>query len=463
MKRKLLLISPTERVRTKGFSLRKSGTRMLTVPPLGLASVAALTSDDFDISLIDERVEDIDFNHKADLVAISTLTASAPRAYYIADRFRKKGLPVVMGGIHPSALPDEAIQHADAVLIGEAEGAWQQLLLDFKKGKLKKFYKNETLPDVKDIPRARRDIFKKHKYTSINTLQITRGCPMNCEFCSVTKFFGATHRQRQVDDVIEEIKEMKKTKQSFSINPITSLVSYAVNKFNIFIFTDDNIFGNPKYAEELFRKLIPLKIHWSGQASITVARNEKLLELAAKSGCTVLFIGFESISDQGLKNMGKTWNKGDKTAVETYEEAIKKIHKYGIGIQGAFILGYGDKGMPVIKKTIDFIEKNHLEMVQFTVPTPLPGTRLYEKLEKEGRLLHKDWSKYDTGHVVFEPEGISAAELQKQLEWATHRVYSFKSIFKRVKQRRIVFYWPNLLYRWAMLELFAKRPGSQSC
>ena len=452
MSYELLLISPTERARKKGFSIRKAGTRMLTVPPLSLASVAALTSDDFNITIIDERVESTDFSKKADLVGITTMSTSAPHAYFIADRFRKKGVPVVMGGIHVSALPEEAIQHADAVVIGEAEGVWEQLLLDFKKGEMKRFYENKALPDVKQLPRPRRDLFKKHKYTSINTLQITRGCPMNCEFCSVTKFFGPSHRQRPVDDVIEEIMEMKKTKQAFSWNPITSLVSFALNKHNWVVFLDDNIFGNQRYAEELFRKLRPLHVTWGAQASITIANNERLLKLAADSGCKILFIGFESILDNGLKDMGKIWNKGKGTAVENYETAIRKIHKHGIGIEGAFILGYGSEDKSSFDATIDFIERNHIEVIQFTVPTPLPGTKFYERLEKEGRILTNDWSKYDCSNVVYKPDTVSAEVLQQRFEDAFKKIYSYKSILKRVKQSRLTFWVTNVLYRWAVLE-----------
>lgn len=449
---KLVLIAPSQRKRNKGFSIMKSGLRMLTFPPLSLANIAALTPPDFTISLLDEKVEDINFNEHTDLVAITTLTASAPRAYYIADKFREKGTTVVLGGIHASALPNEAIQHANAVVIGEAEGVWQRLISDFKKGKLKKFYKNKTFPNIDNLPRAKRNLFKKNSYITINTIQITRGCPMNCDFCSVSKFFGATYRHRPVDDVINEIKELKNSKQPLSLNPINSFMSYVSNKANLIAFMDDNILGNPKYTEELLKKLIPLKINWGGQASIKIAQNEKLLELAAKSGCRLLFIGIESISNESLKRMGKLWNKNEDDVIKSYEKAIKKIHQYGIGIEGAFILGYDSDEESIFEKTIDFVERNQIELVQFTLPTPFPGTKLYERLEKENRILTKDWSKYDCTTVVFKPKSMSAAELQERYDKACKRIRSFKSIFKRVKRNKKIFLPINIFYNWAAKE-----------
>lgn len=449
---KLVLIAPSQRKRNKGFSITKSGLRMLTFPPLNLANIAALTPSDFNVSIIDEKVEDINFNKNTDLVAITTLTASAPRAYYIADKFREKGTKVVLGGIHASALPNEAIQHADAVVIGEAEGVWQRLISDFKKDELGKFYKNKTFPSIDNLPRAKRNLFKKSKYVTVNTIQITRGCPMKCDFCSVSKFFGATYRHRPVDDVIKEIKELKNSKLPLSINPIDSFVSYVNNKCNLIGFMDDNILGNPKYTEELLEKLIPLKINWGGQASIKIAENEKLLELAAKSGCRLLFIGIESISNESLKRMGKLWNKNEEDIIKSYEKAVKKIHRYGIAIEGAFILGYDTDEEDIFEKTIDFVERNQIELVQFTLPTPFPGTRLYERLEKEKRILTKDWSKYDCTTVVFKPKSMSAAELQERYDKACTRIRSFGSIFKRVKQNKRIFLPINILYHWATKE-----------
>lgn len=249
------------------------------LPPLSLPMIASLTPDDFDISISDENISPIDFNKDIDLAAITVMTPLAPRAYEIADRFRAKGVRVVLGGMHPSFLPEEAIQHADAVVIGEAEGVWAELLEDFKQGKLKQFYKCSSFPQLENLPIPRRELFPSKGYFTVNTVQVTRGCPFDCDFCTVTKFFGNKHRYRPIDEVVVEVSSLK----GKSV-----------------VFVDDNIIGNIPYAKELFKALIPLKIKWLSHASINVARDEELLRLSAESGCVGYMIGFESISQESL-------------------------------------------------------------------------------------------------------------------------------------------------------------------
>ena len=409
---KILLISPTWKRKIAARRLQRD--KIFKFPPHSLLAVAALTPKDIEVEIIDENIEELDFDKKADLVGITTMTASAPRAYEIADEFRKRGMPVVIGGIHATALPEEAAEHADAVVIGEAEGCWENLLEDFKKkGKegLSKFYRNSEFPDPSKIPIPRRELLEGKGYLLSRFLQISRGCPFNCSFCSVSRFFGKRYRFRPIKDVIEELKGM------IGKSLRTRFVG----------FLDDNIVGNVSYAKKLFRALIPYKVLWAGQSSINIAHDDELLELAAKSGCKGLFIGFESISEKSLGEANKLQNK-----ISFYEKAVKKIHQFGIFIEGAFIFGFDHDDKNIFRRTVKFIERVKLDAVQFTILTPLPGTKLYEKLERERRILDRDWSNYDFTHVVFRPKLMSPEELTEGLRWAYRRIYSLPSIFKRL-------------------------------
>ncbi len=409
---KILLISPTWKKKTKRERLGRH--KVFKVPPHGLISVAALTPKDIDIEIVDENIEAIDFNKEVDLVGITTMTASSPRAYEIADVFRDKGVPVVLGGMHVTAVPEEAAQHADAVVIAEAEGNWERLIQDLRsKGKngLAKFYRSSQRPDPTKIPIPRRELVENKRYLLTRFLQLTRGCPFDCNFCSVSRFFGKKYRFRPVKKVVEEIKGM--TGKSL--------------RTRFLGFLDDNIVGNVNYARELFKALIPHNLLWVGQSSIDIARHEDVLQLAAASGCKGLFIGFESISESSLKETNKSHN-----SISFYEKAIKKIHQFGISVEGAFIFGFDHDDKTIFRKTVEFIERVKLDMIQFTILTPLPATRLYDKLEKEGRIIDRNWSNYDFSHAVFRPELMTAQELKKGYDWAYRRIYTLPSIFKRI-------------------------------
>ena len=406
------LICPTWSKKTE--KKRAKRARVFKIPPLGLLNVAAITPEDVKVTLTDENVEVIDFDRKKDLVGITVMTSAAPRAYEIADIFRKKGVPVVLGGPHVSALPDEAIKYADSVVIGEAEGAWKRLIDDFKrygrKG-LKKFYKNEEKPDLSEVPFPRWDLLKKEKYIVTKVLHATRGCPYNCSFCSVTKLFGRKIRKRPVEKIVECVEK----------NVGKSL------KDRFFVFLDDNIMGDRVYAKELFKALVPYKLIWMSQASVNAAYDEELLALAAKSGCKALFVGFETILPQALKEIGKHQNK-----IEFYLEAIKRFHRYGIFVEGAFIFGFDSDTKDVFEETVRFVNKAKLDGVQYTILTPLPGTAFYEKIEREKRFIDRDWSNYDCGHAVFKPKNMTPEELQAGLSWAYKKTYSLISIFTRL-------------------------------
>lgn len=409
---KILLISPTWKKETK--SKRLGRHRVFKTPPHNLLIIAALTPKDMEIEIIDENIEKIDFDKDVDLVGITTMTASSPRAYEIADIFREKGIPVVLGGIHATALPEESAQHADAVVIGEAEGSWEKLLQDLREGgkqALAKFYHNPQRPDPSKIPIPERGLVKNKGYLLSRFLQLSRGCPFDCHFCSVSKFFGKKYRFRPVKKVIEEIKGM---------------IGKSLGT-RFLGFLDDNIVGNIAYARELFKALIPYNLLWIGQSSINIARHEDVLELAAASGCKGLFIGFESISEASLGEINKSQNK-----IKFYEKAIKKIHQFGIAIEGAFIFGFDHDDKSIFRKTVKFIEKVKLDVIQFTILTPLPGTKLHEKLEKEGRIIDRDWSNYDLAHAVFQPKLMTPQELKEGFDWAYQRIYTPSSIFKRL-------------------------------
>jgi radical SAM superfamily enzyme YgiQ (UPF0313 family) len=386
--------------------------------------VAALTPPEVEVSLTDENVTVIDFQKKIDLVGITVLTITAKRAYEIADTFRAIGVKVILGGSHPSALPKEASQHADAIVIGEAEGIWANVIEDFKANKLQKIYSHQEQPSLLNLPIPRRDLFADGAYYFRNTISTTRGCPYACFFCSVTSFFGHTYRCRPVEEILKEINTMDHKK--------------------LIWFVDDNIVGNPRFAKELFRALIPYKLKWASQASVTIARDDELLKLAAASGCVILLIGFETLSPANLAAMGKKVNVVDK-----YEKVIRKIHSHGIAIHGFFILGLDEDDEDVFERTLRFAQKMRLESAQFAWPVPYPGTVLCESLDKAGRIVTKDWSQYESG-IVFEPKLMSREILQKGRDWVLSKYYSLPSIWRRlgVIRRYPVALWVlNLYYR----------------
>lgn len=402
---------------------------------LSLTTIAALTPAEIEVAITDENVEPIDFNEDVDLVGLTAMTMHAPRAYEIADRFRARGITVVMGGLHASSLPQETKQYVDAVVIGEAECVWEDLLHDFQNGQLKPFYKSNHFCSLKAQPLPRLDLLKKKRYCTINCVQATRGCPFSCDFCSVAQFFGNTYRYRPVDEVIEEIK---------SLPP------------GYFTFVDDNIMGKPTYAKELFQKLTPLKKKWTSQGSLTMAKDTKLLKMAAESGCYALFVGIESLSQDNLSSMNKSINH-----VSQYEEAIKIIRDHGIMVVGSFIFGFDHDDEAVFEHTVKFCEKNKIELPIFFILTPVPGTRLYQRMEKEGRILHKDWSKYNGSNVVFKPKLLSEETLFNGYSWAFQETYSYQSMAKRIllpPQKRVI---PEIVVNLAFRRMVMRAPKGE--
>lgn len=373
---------------------------------LALPLVAALTPPDFSISIVDELVDEVDFSTCADLVGLSVTTVNAPRAFQIADLFRRRGVTVVMGGMHPTVAPDECLGHADAVVRGEAEEAWPALLRDFRQGNLRKVYQSPNWTPLDSIPRPRRDLVRRDAYEVVfDPVQTTRGCPHACSFCAVSKFFGRTYRFRPVSQVVDEIKAMG-TSQVF--------------------FVDDNIAGNPRYARDLFQALIPLKLTWISQASLRIARHPDLVDLAARSGCMALLLGVESVNPRTLAAVHKTTHQ-----VEDCGEAFRLLRQAGILAIASMILGLDDDDPSVFEATARFLENQRVPLVQLYYPVPYPGTELHRQWQDEGRIMERDWSRY-IKDVVFMPKRMSRDDLRQGL-WRTYRrLYSLPSIIRRI-------------------------------
>jgi len=381
-------------------------------PSLSLAVVAASTPPRWETDLCDEGFGPVDPEHGADVVAITGMTAQAVRAYEIADAFRSRGKTVVMGGFHASNLPDEALGHVDAVVVGEAEAVWPGLLADFEAGRLQKVYRADQLVDTADIPAARRSIFDGKGYLLTNTIQTTRGCPYDCEFCSVTAYFGRKYRKRPVEAVLEELAGMRKRG------------SYA-------FFVDDNIVVDRSYSLRLFRGMKGMGLKWLSHASLDLADDPELLQAIGEAGCIGLFVGFESLDEEALRAMGKRTNK-----VSAYVEAAKAFRERGVGILGSFVLGLDGDGPDVFERTYRFCEEAHLESAIFPILTPYPGTKVRQRLLAEGRILSSDWRDYDMEHVNFRPKGMSVEELQAGYDWLMGRFYSFGSMWRRLSFHR---------------------------
>jgi radical SAM superfamily enzyme YgiQ (UPF0313 family) len=390
--------------------------------------LAALVPPDWEVRIVDENFDPVDYGWPADLVGISFMTSLAPRAYAMADRFRALGRTVVLGGIHVTAVPEEAAEHADAVVVGEAENIWPQLIADFLGERLERIYRAAERPDLEQWTPPRRDLFRDKGYFAPASTQTTRGCPFHCHFCSVTQFFGHTYRFRPVADVVREVVAMGARTVGF---------------------VDDNIVGNARRAKELFRALEPLKIRWISQASLTMAEDEEMLDLAEKSGCIGLFIGFESLNPAAIAEMGKPIN-----VVSRYETAVKRLHDHGIGIEGAFVFGLDEDDESVFERTVRFAERVRLEAAQFAVLTPFPGTPLFAQMKADGRLIDFDWAKYAMREVVFLPKRMSPERLKEGVEWAWREFYSYGSMLRRlgIWRRNLGYVWGiNLALRKAVL------------
>ncbi|MCX6667982.1 MAG: radical SAM protein [Euryarchaeota archaeon] len=406
---KILLIQPYAGYEKPNL-LMKLSANLPALPNLTLQQLAGICPDEYEIQAVDEnRGSKIDFNEEYDIIAISCRTATAPRAYEIADEFRRRGIKVVLGGYHPSALPEEAKQHADAVVIGEAEISFAKVIEDIKKRNLKQFYQS-GLVDPKLIPPPRRDIIDY--YLSIAAVEATRGCPVNCDFCFVHKVKGKIHRKRPLENVIDEMKTIKQK--------------------NIMFF-DASLTTNPPYTKTLFKSMIELNKRFTCYGNVNVlAKDDEFLKLASDAGCMGWCIGFESISQNILKSIGKTTNK-----VEDYKNAVKKIKDYNMNITGSFIFGFDDHVTDTFKETMEMIKQLDIDMACFNVLTPFPGTPLFERIKNEKRIASYDWARYTCAQTVFQPKNMTEKELYDGTIWVLKDFYknipTLKRILKNIK------------------------------
>jgi radical SAM superfamily enzyme YgiQ (UPF0313 family) len=370
---------------------------------LSLLSVGAESPPNVKIKLIDEQVDEVPWDTPFDLVGITCMTAAAPRAYKIADHFRKRSIQVVLGGMHPTFCPEEAGQHADAIVLGEAEGIWSEVVADARNRCLKPIYSHKHISTLKGLKHPPRHLLTGNKYKTIHAVQATRGCTNLCDFCAVSAFYQATHRKRPIEEVISEINEMP-------------------SKF--FIFTDDNLTADKHYASQLFEALIPLRKRWVTQTTIDIADDLALVRLASKAGCVGIFIGLETFSVRNLEAVNKGFNRVDK-----YKKGIKVLHSNGIGVEAGIVFGFDHDDPNVFEQTLRVMDELKIDAAQISIFTPLPGTPHFNSMKK--RIINTDWSYYDFHHAVFQPHNMSAQDLKDGHDWVTSRFYSLGRIIKR--------------------------------
>jgi radical SAM superfamily enzyme YgiQ (UPF0313 family) len=403
------------------------------IKPLWVATLAAHTPDDVELTFRDDGIDPIgvaggpdeglaaSIEHALageripDLVGISVNSKTAARSYAIADAYRKLGSKVVLGGIHVTALPEEGLLHADAIVSGEAEGLWGDVLADAKRGRLgnprslthRKIYKHDEMPNLEGLPIPRRELLKSIKYVPFDVVQTTRGCPYPCEFCSVSTYNGTSFRFRPVAEVIRELE---------GVGPRV-------------LFGDDNVMIHTKYSHELFEAMVPLKKVWVAQASLAALHKVEHVEVMARAGCKALFIGFESVDDTTVRGVGKRQNKPRK-----YVDIVRMLADYGIAVWGSFVFGFDEDVPASFERTVEFCLDSKMTMALFALLTPYPGTRLFKRLVEEKRLTKPAWwleTDHDTGAPFYQPAQMSRDELRAGWVKAWRAMYSWRSIFRR--------------------------------
>jgi radical SAM superfamily enzyme YgiQ (UPF0313 family) len=377
--------------------------------PLPPAVIAGLTPPGVEIRFYDDRMERIPYDEPTDLVGISVETYTAKRAYQIASEYRKRGVPVVMGGFHAALCPDEVAQYADALVVGEAEEVWAQVLADAERGTLQAVYRSSGRPSLKNL-RPNRAIYAGKNYLPVGLVEAGRGCHFVCDFCAVQTVFNHTQTRRPPDDIFAELEKMR-------------------DKPLIF-FVDDNITSNMDQAKAFFRELAKLKIRWVSQASINAAHDEEFLHLIKASGCQGVLIGFESLNTDNLKKM----NKGFNTMQGGYEKALANLRKFNIRLYITFVFGYDEDTVESFQETVDFALQHKFYIAAFNHLTPFPGTPLYRRLQEEGRLLYDNWwldNRYSYNMIPFRPARMTPEELQRGCVDARARFYSLSNIWQR--------------------------------
>jgi radical SAM superfamily enzyme YgiQ (UPF0313 family) len=409
---RLLLVNPVNQLRT-GFTASVSSR----FPPLNLGIIASLTPPDWEVALIDENHETFSYQ-EADLVGITAFTSMVNRGYEIASLYRQAGIPVIMGGIHVSMCPEEALCFADSVVVGEAENIWHEVIADFYGGKLKRMYRGWVDMEAR-CPVARRELF--HPDYRFASIQTSRGCPLDCDFCSVTAFNGRRYRRRDPQVVLDELETIPQ---------------------ELLFFVDDNLIGygqrDREQTLEIFKGIVArgIKKNWFCQASINVADDPEVLEWASRAGCRMIFLGIEAEDGDALEAVNKRLNA--KRGADSYAQVFERIHEAGIAVLGAFVFGMDSDTPEKLRRRADYIIESGVDVMQTTAMTPLPGTRLYSRLKKESRLLYEDfpyaWDRYNLTEVVFEPRLMAVEEMTRVMRECLDRIYDMRVLKDKAKQ-----------------------------
>lgn len=401
---KLLLIAPASGKWRRVGRQRLFSGKTFRFSMLSLLSVAAENPPDVETTIVDEQIDMIPWDMDVDLVGISCMTAAAPRAYEIARRFRRRGVPVVLGGMHPTLCPEEAVQHADAIVAGDAEGVWPRLVEDVRHGRLQRLYRADSPPSLVGLKRPPRRLLPRQGYATVHTVQATRGCPNRCGFCAVAAYNNCSQRRRPIAEVVAEVAEMP-------------------GRF--LLFMDDNLTADRDYARELFAALKPLGKRWITQSTLAIADDPDFVALAAEAGCIGLFVGLETFSEENLEAVDKTCHR-----VEQYRDAIRLLHGHGIGVEAGIVFGFDGDRPEVFQRTLALLDELEVDAVQVSIFTPLPGTPANQTMQ--ARIFDRDWEHYDFHHVVFQPAGMAAEALQTGHDWVTREFYRPWRIARRL-------------------------------
>lgn len=403
---RILLIAPT----ALDFHGRPIKERRLHLPALTLPYLAALTPQTIHTRILYETVEDIPFDERWDLVGLTGMGSGIVRGWQIADEFRRRGMPVVFGGIAASlAKPEWTLAHADALVVGEAEESWPRLISDFLAGRLQQIYRSKSSNGIVPMPVPRYDLMNRKRMGWWRPVQATRGCPHTCTFCSVTSYHRGCYYCRPIDDVVRDIRAAREHGSKY------------------IAFIDDNIVGDREYASRLFEALIPERIIWMSQCTLLLADSPELLTLAHRSGCRLVSIGLESTNDESLNTISKKWNRPER-----YTEAINAFRRCGIEVSTEMIVGFDTDDPGVFQRTVDFILQNHIAVPRVHILTPVPGTEFFAELERAGRIKDTDFANYTGSKVVFSTEQIDADTLQREYWQLYERLFSWRGILQRL-------------------------------
>ncbi|HAZ14036.1 MAG: hypothetical protein A2X86_17140 [Bdellovibrionales bacterium GWA2_49_15] len=428
---KILLVHTQHAIQRFGTGMYQ---KYLRYAPLTMPTLAALVPAELhaEVRVIDEMVEEVDLNWNPDLVGITAISSASPRAYEIARHFKNKGATIVMGGVHATLMTEEALEHVDVVVKGYAEEVWPQILHDFKNGCLKRVYEMREYNSALSVSPARQFI-RRSRYIACNTVEMSLGCNRKCDFCVAHRFHQKFHA-KDVAQVIQEIKAMPG---------------------KMVTFLDPNVAGDAQYAREFFTEFKKLKKMWVGCVTIDIINRPELMDLMVESGAKGFLIGFESLDQEALDAANKGFSR-----VNDYQKAIKEFHRRGIVVQGSFVFGFDTDDLNTCQNTLDFVIKAKIDLPQFTIYTPFPGTEAFLRLEKEGRILTRDWSRYNGHEVVFMPKNMTPEQLKAGVDNVWKTTYSYSSILKRLSDPpyliKPIIFLSNLNFRWFMKRVHAQ-------